>query len=388
MALTTSALALQSLSPIVHADVAPEKSKVGYRYTNYTEDDLDVAKKSIGSVERYEIDVHQFHLLMPVASKYSIGVDVAHETMSGASPWFVQEQNGAPVQAMSGATISEERNDVVLNVTQYRDKGTLSAALGISDENDYTSYFGSIAGTHNFDNKHRTFSWAVSYSDDDVEPTQRSASDRRVDQESKGSGSLFAGFSQVIDKVSVAQIGMSFTHKEGYLSDPYKEAEVEFNGLTVRDNRPNSREQWTLTANYRRFLVAPDAALHLDYRFYSDDWGIDAHTFDVSWLQNIGKDWQLIPTVRYYTQTEADFYDVYYLTTRSDHYYSSDYRLSGFGSYSFELKGNWKLNPQLSLTSEIERYISSADYALNDVESENPGLVDFTRFTVGFDFSF
>ena len=36
---------------------------------------------------------------------------------------------------------------------------------------------------------------------------------------------------------------------------------------------------------YVGYVQPLDAALHADYRFFHDDWGIDAHTLKLSWYQ-------------------------------------------------------------------------------------------------------
>jgi hypothetical protein len=91
--------------------------------------------------------------------------------------------------------------------------------------------------------------------------------------------------------------------------------------------------------------------------------------------------------MRYYSQTQADFYEPYYQAARSDGYYSSDYRLSPYGALSFRVKlaetiNNWTVGVS------AERYISDKSYSLQKVDVENPGLVDFTLFTFGLDYSF
>ncbi|NCG28082.1 MAG: DUF3570 domain-containing protein, partial [Verrucomicrobiales bacterium] len=32
------------------------------------------------------------------------------------------------------------------------------------------------------------------------------------------------------------------------------------------------------------------------------------HTIDTSWFQNLGRNYQLVPSIRYYSQSAADFF--------------------------------------------------------------------------------
>ena len=124
------------------------------------------------------------------------------------------------------------------------------------------------------------------------------------------------------------------------------------------EQRPDTRNQWTWDARYVQYVEPFDAALHLGYRFYSDDWGIDAHTFESSWGQPLGRGWTVTPWIRYYSQGAADFYQPYLISRQAYEtvvfdaqtgdlieiipfdpkklpaHFSSDHRLSGYGALS------------------------------------------------------
>jgi hypothetical protein len=48
--------------------------------------------------------------------------------------------------------------------------------------------------------------------------------------------------------------------------------------------------------------------LQLSYRFMTDDWGIDSNTLETKLRWPLGADNFIEPQLRYYTQSEADFY--------------------------------------------------------------------------------
>ena len=65
--------------------------------------------------------------------------------------------------------------------------------------------------------------------------------------------------------------------------------------------------------------------------------GINSHTLDLAWYQNIGDRVQVVPGFRYYGQSAARFFSPannFVGTTPS----SSDYRLSAYGAVSANLK--------------------------------------------------
>jgi hypothetical protein len=169
---------------------------------------------------------------------------------------------------------------------------------------------------------------------------------------------------------------------DGYLSDPYKKVWRADLSNTVADARPNERQQLVLNVRMRHYLPAVRAALHVDYRFFDDDWDISSHTVDLAWYQNLGDNWQLTPSLRYYSQSQAYFYGPFFYNARSDGYASSDYRLSPYGALSFRLRleRNWG---EFSTNVEWESYRAAASLALDDVGVENPGLVEFDILSLG-----
>ena len=48
------------------------------------------------------------------------------------------------------------------------------------------------------------------------------------------------------------------------------------------EQRPDIRNQWALNARFTQHLAATDGAVHASYRYYRDDWGIRAHTVELS----------------------------------------------------------------------------------------------------------
>ncbi|NQX87966.1 MAG: DUF3570 domain-containing protein [Halioglobus sp.] len=378
VALTSSALMLPAYQA-AQADAPPEYTEVGVRYSKYQEDDILAKKAFGGGSERYEIDVAQFHLLAPVADDWSVALDVGWEDMSGASPWFVGEVAGGPPKViMSGASIEDTRTEVSVTTRYYFDRGNGGLSLTYSDEDDYESKAFGLDGSFNGKDDMTVYSAAISYSDDDIDPTQGAVPTNTLSA-SKDIYSVFAGVSRIISKHAIVRFGVSYTYRDGFLTDPYK----------YRDSRPNERKEWIASAGYRGFFEQANGALHIDYRFFDDDWDVQSHTLDVAWVQNINPVVQLTPFVRYYTQDEAEFF---YLvvpgevldTPGAD--YADDYRLSSFGAFSYGMRatyqiGNWQLN------ADAERYRTDKSWGVYSGD-ESPGLVDFWRYGVGVSYSF
>ena len=376
----------------VESGLANEPSSglgVSYAFTYYSEDSLPADKLEAGATSRYEIETHQVSFSGPVAEKVDVGFDFIYETMSGATPFFVVPGPDAdhPMQVMSGATVSEERFDGNLSSNYYLDSSRVGANLGISKENDYFSVYSGVNGERDFNEKNTTLSSGIGFSIDKIEPTD-SAGSNRVSSAHKRSMDLFGGVSQILNRSTTVQSTMSYKYSKGFLSDPYKLACIQNPatgncGTNVNDNRPGDRNQFAWLTKLRYHVEAIDATIQADYRFHHDDWKVTSHTFEAKWYQNFldGKI-QVIPSFRYYSQSQAYFYEPFYASARSDGLASSDYRLSPYGAISYGARvqaeiEDWPWGLDLRLGLFYERYMADAGLALSKVAVPNPGLVDF-----------
>jgi hypothetical protein len=380
LALSSTALTLSSLS---HADAPPPQSTASIKSTNYQEDDLLSNEVLFGELSRYDIDVHQFQLITPVSRNSSLQINGSYDSLSGASPWFTSaDAEGEPIVNLSGASgIYDERRELSVGGSYYFENDTLSASAGRSAENDYTATFVNIGLAHELKNKLTTISLNASVSNDDIFPTDANKFNR-IERASKRSVSTALSVSHIINRFSTYQTAISVTNQKGFLSDPYK----------LRDIRPDTKSQYAWTNSFRLFLDEADAALHLNYRLYHDDFGIGSHTVDSAWHQNLTTslpiDLRIVPSIRYYTQSSANFF------TNIDDFssnpltpQSSDYRLAAFGAISGGINIIANIN-SWRITLGAERYQAKSKYSSYNVSKPSTALVRFSRFSLGFDFSY
>ena len=307
------------------------------------------------------------------------------------------------------------------------DEAALEAGGGLSVENDYESRFVNLGGRFDFNRKLTTLNLGFSYTGSDtrahLDPAAFAYSHRysvrdlleettlrfealdgekqttRVDlagERRDWAGSL--SLNQVLSKSAVVEAGIGYTRSLGYLGNPYKFVATYFvdleqqpapgypGGILTTDGnfhsfverRPAERNQWTADLRYVQHIALLDAALHLGYRFFRDDWGIEAHTFEADWAQPLGAGWTLTPRVRYYSQEAADFYHPYLVVphayvsstgtkaqrrraedrnlARLPAAFSSDHRLSGFGALSGGVTLSKRFSRGVTLEAGFEYY--------------------------------
>ncbi len=406
-ALTTSALALPGLVTPARADTPIEQAAASYAFSYYDEDDLDSNKKlpGGGARQRYEVLTHQFEFDLPVSPRMDVGVDFLYEKMSGASPWYVQASGTERLQVMSGATIDDTRYDLSADLDYYMEDAKDTFAAGFSMEQDYLSVHGGMGTERSFFDKNTVFSASFAGAYDWIDPNFEKLSLARPATGEKWSFDFFTGLSQILSRSSAIQGTLNFKYSSGYLSDPYKAIRgFDVNDEILSDRRPDEKHQASLLLRYRYHIEAITASIHGDYRFYFDDWGVNSHTFELGWHQNLFGLVTIIPAARYYSQGQADFYDTLLPAgtnedTPGDR--SSDYRLSAYGALSWKVKAEVALEDildyhpnkrlegigftgglDLIAAFSYERYVSDGVYAIETVTDadEAPALVGFQVF--------
>jgi hypothetical protein len=385
-ALTASALALPGLARSAAADGPPTEARSDYHYSRYAEDSIASNKVASGSERsRYDIDIHQFRFETGLTDRIGFGLDVTHEAMSGATPWYVTPgSHGEPVQVMTQATISEARTDVRAAGDLYYENSKATLGGGFSTENDYLSFNGSLGGERQFNEKNTTLSGGIGASLDHLTPTGSDKFPTRPKSANKQSYQVYLAASQVLGASTIAQTSIKYQHERGFLSDPYKLAYVA--GSPDSDVRPDQRNQVAWLTRLRHHFRGAEASLHFNYMLYADDWKMYSHTFELAWYQTLFDRFQLVPSARYYSQSQAYYYAPFYNGPRSDGLRSSDYRLSPFGAYAYGIKAEFPFETwsvTWALTAGYQRYTSGGDLALQSVSVENPGLVSYNLFTLG-----
>jgi hypothetical protein len=140
---------------------------------------------------------------------------------------------------------------------------------------------------------------------------------------------------QVINKRLQASVMLDLAYQTGQLATPYQRVYFTDNSVNV-EKLPDTRVKIPVAIRLNYF--ATDRILVKSfYRFYSDDWGILAHTAEVELPYKLTPFLSISPFYRFYTQSAADYFAPYKEHTAQQEFYTSDYDLSGFASHLFGL---------------------------------------------------
>jgi hypothetical protein len=253
----------------------------------------------------------------------------------------------APTQTrLPRAEIEDER--VAANVELIKRLGshTVSALFSFSTETDYESIGLAVRDAIDFNKKNTTLNLGAAFTHDTVEAYVRGTS------EDKDTVEGMVGLTQVLSPKTLLTLNLTLGRVEGYLDDQYKV--VWLNGALAPEHRPDQKDKHIAYVALLRYIETLRGSAELGYRFYDDTFGIQAHTFTLAWHQKLGPALVLSPMVRWYEQSEADFYGTEFAGTPT--YYSSDYRVSALQAMGYGLKLVWRPTPAWSLDLAAERY--------------------------------
>jgi len=343
------------------ADAAPEQGVVSLKYLNYHDSQSGDTYKTAGmSRDRINVNALSLMVMVPVAGEWSVAMTCTEDSITGASP--AHHGWGFPADSSSGAS-GELRYAGDLSVTRYFSKGTLSAGSSYSQESDYISRGISLSGTLSDGSKNTTISLGTAYNSDTVDLNKPAVIDSKKSESprSKRVFSALFGVTQVMSQNDIMQIIVTWTHGKGYYSDPYKDPDV----------RPDMRRMFTFMTRWNHHFEAPDGTARLSYRYYTDTFGIRAHTLNVEYVQALPHGWEITPMVRYYSQSAADFYvptgDDPFVAARVDgmQYYSGDQRLSAFGAFSYGVRVAKELGRSWMADVKYENYEQRYDWGIS-----------------------
>jgi hypothetical protein len=301
-----------TLSGDARAEAAPTEGEFSLRYSHYEEFQP--------GAERMRVIVPAVFVLVPLDEHWVVQALYATDSVSGASPLFYNTLSGA-----SGEGIKDFRRAGDVQVTRYFERWSVALGGAYSREDDFDSDALRVLIAHDSADRNRTWSAGFGRTDNVIDSVNGVAED-----EQRHVTDWQLGYTQVLSPRELVQASLGFARGRGYHDDPYKPL----------DQRPDARDQRTLSLRYNRYVERADAALRLSYRWYDDSWGISAHTFAAEWEQALAHDWALTPSLRYYTQGAADFYSDPPFGQGFDPLlpYSGDARLSAFGAWTAGMK--------------------------------------------------
>jgi hypothetical protein len=333
---------------------ARAEDSIAYKFENYREEDGRITVETQSST--LDQDVGQFgHLSLTGTIDAVAGATPTGRPAPPGSDQVVLTEIHTRRKAWSGDYAEQIRNF------------NIDAGFAESRESDYVSYGWSVNTLTDLNEKNTTLRAGIAGTDNRVEVFFEPA------YLPKHTNDAIVGITQVLDPRTFVTVNVSLGRETGYLAEPHKFVEKSIEIITniflaesFAENSPNQRDHEALYAAINHAFPGVRGAVEGSYRFYTDTYGIVAHTVGLSWIQHLSSRWILEPSVRLYRQTAARFYyynldDTSVIPVRqpngSGPYYTSDFRLSAEDTYSYGLKATWRMGDRVQLDAAYEEYV-------------------------------
>jgi hypothetical protein len=241
--------------------------------------------------------------------------------------------NDAKLDGITGASRREIRHSEQATAEYSREGRVASGSFYFSDENDYTSYSPAVSGSLDFNDRNTTVGGSAAFFFDDMHPQgpfRGLGGSRRIT-------SLSANVAQTLSPLTLAGLTVNLIHSSGFLGHPYDPV-ITDSGNVIVENLPDRKTAWALSGQVIQgfHLGSKLASLHLDARWYRDDWKLGSGTADVQWYQYLTEGTYVRLRARGYRQSAAAFARPAY--AGDELYRTGDIRYFAFSSVQLGLK--------------------------------------------------
>ncbi len=195
----------------------------------------------------------------------------------------------------------------------------------MSTEHDYLSRAASLDLRYSTDDRNRTYAFGIGGASDHIDSENLIAIGK-----TRHTLDFLVGITQALDANALVQSNLTYSRGHGYYSDPYK----------TLDTRPDARRVLAWLTRFNRYVPSCDATVKLSYRYLHDSFGVTSHALEAAWRQPLLAGFALTPSLRYYTQSAADFYrdPPFPQGFVPGQPYTADTRLSAFGAFTPALR--------------------------------------------------
>ena len=311
------------------------------------------------------------------AEKYSVSANYYMDMVSSAS-----------IDVMTTASpYTEERTQGSLAFDLLQGKTQYSVSYTLSDESDYTANTASFDLTQDIFGDLATVSFGFSQGWDEVRKNGDNTFEETVDRRN-----YRFGLQLIVTPRLMTGLNYEVITDEGFLNNPYRSVryldETSARGFSFQPELyPHTRTSNAVSINARYFLPHR-AAVHGEYRYFTDTWGIDANTASIGYTHPWGTRWIFEAGYRWYDQSAADFYSDLFPRADAQNFLARDKELSTFTSHMFSLGATYELASlgwDRLRRSTVNLFYDRINYQYDDFRDITAGGAPGTEELYGFD---
>jgi hypothetical protein len=261
------------------------------------------------------------------------------ESVSVAANYYVDMISSASIDVITTASpYTERREQKSLSADYLNGKSLYSLGFVDSRESDYTGQTAFASISQDLFGDLTTISLGFSRGWDVVgkrgEPDFRETTDRR---------NYRVGVSQVLTRNLLATFNFETTTEQGYLQNPYRTMRYEVGGgFTGGPEIYPGTRTGNASALLVKYYLPWRAAVSGQYRFYTDSWGINAHTARLEFTQPLWKQWVFTGSYRFYRQNEANFYSDLFPSANYQNFMARDKEIAAYTGHTIGIAASYE----------------------------------------------
>jgi hypothetical protein len=289
-----------------------------------------------------EVDGPSVLVRKKFAEQYSVVANYYEDMVSSAS-----------IDVLSTASpFEDKRRQMSLGLDYLRGKSTWSVGYIDSNESDYTAKTAYIGVSQDMFGDLTTVSIGFRRGQNDVyrnikDPTSGAKQRDAAFREDMSTRAWSAGLTQVLTRSLLGTLSYELITDEGYLNNPYRQ--IRYADATsprgysyAPEIYPRTKTSSSASARLKYSLPWWRAAVDGQYRFYSDTWGVVAHTAQLGYTQPAFGNWTFDARYRFYKQDAADFYRDLFPRRNTLNFQGRDKELGTYTSNTLGVGAAWE----------------------------------------------
>ena len=291
----------------------------------------------IGDEELNDI-VGNISLNIPINDRVDFSFLGGMDVYSSASTDNINNEHGLYTESSASAKDSRTYGQLGIKKINEKKRFDFGAGVGASSEYDVLSFnYNAFIGRTSKNNNTRYFLKGSVYHDfwSLIYPTElrwkESAGQELLTESTRNTYNGLFKIEQDISPRMNASFTAEATIQKGLLSTPFHR--VYFNDAFEHDieRLPNNRLKIPLGLRVN-YYINKYMVLRLFYRYYFDDFEIQAHTSSIELPIKPSRSFTVAPFYRYHTQTAAKYFKQFGFHSINDDYYTSDFDLGDIES--------------------------------------------------------
>ena len=255
--------------------------------------------------------------------------------------YYVDYVSSASIDVVTTASpYTEEREQYSLGIDYLRGNTTMRANYISSTESDFDSTTYAFSVSQDMFGDLTTLTLGYAYGEDVV-----GRSDDLTFSRDNRRQIYSVGVTQILTRNLITALNFETATDEGFLNNPYRS--VRYFDPNVASGFSFEPELYpaTRTSNAvgvrARYFLPYRAAVELEYRFFTDTWGIQGNTVGLTYIHPMGP-FTFTVKGRLHDQTGAHFYRDLFPRSQATNFRGRDKELSELTSYSLKLKASYQ----------------------------------------------